>query len=404
MARERDHTLLGVTIGHAAHDTWFGVAPVLLAALSAQMRLSNSEIGLMMLLYQALASVTQPFFGRLSERIGGRPLAVASIIWTTLMFSGTLFAESKLLLAILITLAGLGSGAWHPQGAANATIAGGERRGATASAVFFLGGTLGMALLGSAVGGYLLSTFGRRTLLLISLTTITLALTVVRRMVPRWVLPSKKAPQTAQQPNDFTNRAFRVFLAFLFLSMALRSLVNRSLETYIPKYQQDLGVPTATYGLVMSLFLSAAAVGGVVGSYLADRVGVKHVLVGSMILSAGFLAAFVRVQGLWSYVLLALGGFFLGPSHTLLLVAGQRHFPRRVATVSGIFLGFTFISGSSGAWVLGWLGDRVGLGTALGLLPWALVAAALCALVSLLKSRAQDMPEREMSPQPDGAK
>jgi FSR family fosmidomycin resistance protein-like MFS transporter len=383
MTEGRYHTLLGVTVGHAVHDTWFGVAPILLAALSAQMGLNNSEVGLMMLLYQALSSITQPFFGRLSERVGGRPLAVTSILWTTLMFSGALFAESKVLLAILITLAGLGSGAYHPQGAANATIAGGERRGATAAAVFFLGGTLGMAFLGSALGGYLLSSFGRRSLLVISAITTTLALTAVRRMVPRWVpLPSRSA-QARRGPANATNGAFWALLAFLVISMALRSLTNFSLDTYIPKYQQDLGISPATYGLVMSVFLLSAAVGGVAGSYLADRAGVRRVLVGSMVLGAGFLAAFVRTQGFLSYVLLAFSGLLIGPSHTLLIVAGQRQFPERVAMVSGVFMGFTFISGSGGAWVLGWLADRVGLGTMLGVLPWALIGAALCALVGV---------------------
>lgn len=395
MERGRRLALLGVTIGHAVHDTWFGVAPVLLAALSAQMSLSNSEIGLMMFLYQALSSVTQPFFGRLSERVGGRLLAVGAILWTTTMFCGVLFAESKLLLGALITLAGLGSGAWHPQGIANATVAGGESWGATAAAIFGLGGTLGMAFLGSAMGGYLLSALGRRSLLLLALITVTSALTVVRRTVPRQLLAPRKALQAALQTNGANSRALWIFLAFLSLSIALRSLVHFSLDTYVPKYEQDLGVSAATYGLVMSLYLFASAVGGVAGSYLADRVGVKHVLIGSMLFSAGFLAAFVRLQGLWSWIFLALGGFFLGPSHTLLIVAGQKRFPQRMATVSGIFLGFTFISGSSGAWLLGWLGDRVGLGAALSLLPWALVGAALCVLAFLPQPRA--VPEEELA-------
>ena len=72
MSQSPERTILGVTIGHGAHDTWFGVAPVLLAALSAQMRLSNAEIGLVMMLYQSLSAIMQPFFGRLSERVGGR--------------------------------------------------------------------------------------------------------------------------------------------------------------------------------------------------------------------------------------------------------------------------------------------------------------------------------------------
>jgi MFS transporter, FSR family, fosmidomycin resistance protein len=383
MSQSSERTILGVSIGHGAHDTWFGVAPVLLAALSAQMRLSNAEIGLVMLLYQSLSAVMQPFFGRLSERIGGRPLAVGSILWTTLMFSGALFAESKILLAVLITLAGIGSAAYHPQGTANATLSGGERWGATAAATFFLGGTLGSALFGAALGGFLLSTFGKHSLLILSLITITLALTVVRRMVPRWMPVQPKQAQVAQIKNGSAARIFWILLAFLLGAIALRALAHFTLNNYIPKYQQDLGMSPAQYGLLMSLLLFGEAFGGVGGSYLADRVGIRRVLVGSLGLAAVFLWLFMQAQGLTIYALFALSGFFIGPSHTLMVVAGQRQFPQRMAMVSGFFLGFTFISGAGGAWVMGLIADQVGLARVLGVLPVVLVIAALCAFIGV---------------------
>lgn len=87
MDRNRNRTLIGVAVGHGAHDSWSGVAPILLASLSVSLGLANQDIALMMLLYQILSSVTQPFFGTLAERIGGRPLAVGSILFTTTMFS-----------------------------------------------------------------------------------------------------------------------------------------------------------------------------------------------------------------------------------------------------------------------------------------------------------------------------
>ena len=383
MTLRQKRTLWGVTIGHAAHDTWYGVAPILLASLSGQMRLSNADIGLMLLLYQALSSVSQPFFGQLSERVGGRPLAVGAILWTTLMFSGTLFAQSKLVLALCIFLAGLGSGAWHPQGAANATISGGERLGATTASIFFQGGTLGMALLGSALGGYLLNAFGRDSLLLLSFITVLVALSVVRRMVPRRIAVARGTPRPGRPNKATIDRRLRLPLAFLLLATALRSLAYHSVNTYIPKYQQDLGVSPAVYGLVLSLFLIATAVGGVAGSYLADRVGLRRVLAGSMALGGLFFFPFVRTCGVWSYASLVLSGFLLGPSHVLLIVTAQRRFPQRMATASGIFLGFNFGSGAVGAWLLGVLADQVGLSSVLGALTWALVGASLCALVAV---------------------
>ncbi|MHB1317625.1 MAG: MFS transporter, partial [Anaerolineae bacterium] len=172
MEQTARNTLIGEALAHALHDTWYGVAPILLASVSGQLQLNNSDIGLMLLVYQAVSSVTQPGFGRLAERYGGRSFAVGSIIWTALLFTGVLFASSKLLLTILIGLAGLGSGAFHPQGTANSTLAGGSRLGATATSLFFFGGTIGTALLGAALGGFLIAEFGRQSLVAISILNI----------------------------------------------------------------------------------------------------------------------------------------------------------------------------------------------------------------------------------------
>ncbi len=139
----------------------------------------------------------------------------------------------------------------------------------------------------------------------------------------------------------------------------------------------------------MSLFFTTSAVGGVAGSFLADRIGIQRILAISMGLAAVLFFLFMHTQGAWSFITLALAGLFIGPSHTLLIVAGQRRFATRMAMVSGIFMGFTFLSGAGGTWLLGLLADRVGLGSALGLLPWALVGAVICALIGIPKLSAK---------------
>lgn len=382
MDRENRRTLIGVSIGHAAHDSWYGVAPVLLAALSGQMALSNADIGFFLLWYQAVSAATQPLFGRLAERIGGRGLAVGSILWTTFLFTLTLFAQTKAVLLICIALAGFGSGAWHPQGTVYATMAGGRRWATTAAAIFFVGGSAGGAFLGAGLGGLLLGTFGRESLLAISAITAILALTVVRHSVPRW-LPTTARPSAEKVASSASGRGFWLVLAFLLLGIALRSLSNTSLTNYVPKYQQDLGVAAATYGVLMSAFLAANGVGGVLGGYLADKLGLQRILLISLTLSGLALFGFVHTAGLLSYALLMVSGLFLGPSHTLFVVAGQRQFPQRMAMISGIFLGFTFVSGACGSWLLGILADRVGLPAVLAILPWTLALAGLTALVGV---------------------
>ncbi|NLT74632.1 MAG: MFS transporter [Chloroflexi bacterium] len=351
------------------------------------MGLTNADIGLMLLFYQAVSSITQPFFGRLCERYGGRLFAVGAIIWTALLFAGTLFAESKLVITTLIALAGLGSGAFHPQGTANSTLAGGSKLGATTTSLFFFGGTLGTALLGSALGGLLIANYGRVSLVSIAVLNIALALLVVRRLVPRRL--GAAAPGTASDGREPAEQGRMVWLvlAVLLGAIALRALTQQAIVTYVPKYQEDLGVSAAVYGSVNSLFLAAVAAGGVLGAYLADRLGIARILVLSLLLTAAALWGYVRLTGMGSYVSLVIAGLFLGPSHTLLLVTGQQRSPERMAVMSGVFLGFGFVSGAVGTWILGLLADQAGLASTLAVLPFIALVNGLLALLAVARIR-----------------
>jgi FSR family fosmidomycin resistance protein-like MFS transporter len=370
-------------VGHAAYDTWFGLAPLMLAALSGPMALSNADIGLILLLYQATSSLAQPFFGRITERIGGRPLAVGSILWTTALFSASLFTNNKWLLATCIGLSGLGSAAWHPQGAANATLAGGSSRGATAASVFFLGGTLGASLLGAFAGGQLLSAFGRPSLLIIAFVTVVLALMVVRPLVPLRVPTRPAKPRAAGEAPLLADRRLVVVIVLFLVCTALRALTYHSLNSYIPKLQEDHGISTSSYSALMSAYMVAQAIGGVLGSYLSDRIDLRTILAASLALAALLLIPALWLPGLPGQVLLVISGLFFGPSQILLVVAGQKRFPEHMVVVSGLLMGFTFISGSGGAWLLGLLADSRGLEAVLRVLPLGLMGAAVLAWLSL---------------------
>jgi FSR family fosmidomycin resistance protein-like MFS transporter len=395
MEKAQRRALLGVTIGHGAHDTWYGVAAILMAAMSGDLGLRNSDIALALLFYQGISSITQPLFGRLSERVGGRPLAVSSILWTTLCFSLLLFAQDKWVLMALISLSGLGSGAWHPQGAANAVIAGGKRWGATASSIFFFGGTLGSAVLGAAAGGFLLDRYGPRSLLIISAITIWMALGFVRTMVPRWVETPERSGQVATggQANGGNGRLFWSFIIVLLVGTALRRVAAETMQTFMPKYQEDLGVATAAYAALMSAYMIASAVGGVLGSYLSDRIGLRRVLTVSVLLSAVALWGFLQTTGPLSYALFVLTGLLLNPSHTLFMIACQRQFPQRMATVTGAFLGYAFVSGAVGAWGVGLAADKVGLFTMFTYMPWLLLGSAIFGYLGVRRVRPAAQPE-----------
>ena len=224
------------------------------------------------------------------------------------------------------------------------------------------------------------------------------ALTIVRTMVPRWVnVPKSEPALRARAANGAEARAFWLLLILLLIGTALRRTAAESLQIFFSKYQQDLGMTPSLYGLITSLYMITTAVGGVLGSFIADRIGLRRTLAGTIILTAILLYGFVRTDGLASHAFYALSGLFMGPSHTLFMVAGQRQFPQRMAMVTGVFLGFSFVSGAVGAWLVGIAADSVGLYTMFATFPWMMIASAALAYLALPRRAQQQVVQQEPS-------
>jgi len=374
--------LLGATLGHFLQDIWLGVVPILMATASHEMGLTNAQVGLGYTLYQSLSGLTQPFFGHLTERYGSRWLGVGGVLWTSFMVGVAGFAHNYLLLVIATGLAGLGSGAFHPQGTGNAAAAGGQDRRATSAAVFFLGGTLGQALVGAALGGLIMTYLGMRGIALLSALVWVVALTVLRPALP------SEAPRISGRSGHTKGRLSPmtvswVSVTLLLGAMATRSMSRASFTGYVPKLWQDAGRSAAEYGFLLSLYLAGSALGGVTGSYVADRLGRKRVLLLTLGLAIPTGLWLLYAEGVWAYVAAVVAGAVGGPAHTLLVVAAQEMIPGRVALASGLAMGFTFVAGSAGLWLAGVVADQWGLLNTLTGTTLVLLISIACILVAL---------------------
>ena len=364
VSRSRVLMFSRIALRHAVQDAPYGALPVLLAARSAELGLSSAQIGLAITLYATVSALLQPAFGHLSDRLPLRWLTTAATFWTSSFVALAAIAPSYPLLATAVAVAGLGSAAFHPLGAAEATASGGEHRQATATSVFFLGASMGMAVLGSAVGGLLIDTWGPRGLfLLAAFIWIVSLLLYQRRETSTPVRAPAIASATPQQESgpEPMRWIWRLGMIGFVVAIAIRATTYQVFNAYIPLLYEGWGYSPASYGFMASLFLLGDALGGPIGSHLADRLGIKGVLGISLLATAPPLLGFLILGGAWAGPLLVVAGLFHGPSHTLLLVSGQRLLPKRRALASGLVLGFTFASGSMFSWVAGIAADRFGL-------------------------------------------
>ena len=65
--------------------------------------------------YALMGSLSQPFFGVLADRFGGRWLGAVGLLWTAVFYYAATFSQNYFTLISLMTVASLGSGAFHPQ-------------------------------------------------------------------------------------------------------------------------------------------------------------------------------------------------------------------------------------------------------------------------------------------------
>ena len=163
-------SFLAVSLSHFIVDVFNGQIGILLAVLSVPLALANSTIGLIATIYAISGALSQPVFGWLSDRFGGRWTTAGGVIWMAACFSLAAVTPGTWPLLFLV-VGSLGSAAFHPPGAMKASQMGNIHmagQAATAASIFFLFGQSGLSL-GPAVGGTIIDHLGIQGLLFITI-------------------------------------------------------------------------------------------------------------------------------------------------------------------------------------------------------------------------------------------
>lgn len=349
-----------VALGHLLVDMLNGSRPVLLTYLG----LGETEIGLISTIYVWGSSLSQPLFGWIADRVGVRWLAAGGVFWMMIFYSLAIFLPLPSALICLI-LASLGSGAFHPVGAMQATLQGRIHLGGketTAASYFFTFGQFGL-FLGPVLAGYLLGGLGTQGLVWLSVFALPIGLNLL------WNFRSKKSPKITTIQDQTIPPGLKVGTAFIFvlaLVAALQSWAQQNMINFLPKYLSTLGQSEITYGNMAGFFMGGSALGNVVGGYLGDRFRKTRVAATALILGSIPLYIISRIGwSPWLYVLVPLAGALTGAVHSIIVVIAQRSLPGGMAMVSGATLGFIFSAGALGLLLTGPVAERFGFPAAL---------------------------------------
>lgn len=355
----KNRTLLSYALAHFSVDLCAGALPVIMVYLGRALNLSIAQTGFVIGAYAISSSLTQPLFGYLSDRTGGRYQSALGLACIAI-FQGLLgFAPNYTTLVIMACLAGCGSAAFHPHGASGASRAGGERK-AAAMSVFMLGGNSGYAVgpVIAAVALAGLGVHGSAVISLIGLLLVPLVLTAQRSV--HNASPSRAPLASLPASQHFSAIAVIALMGVMFL----RAWVQSATTAYIPVYFTQIGrLSIEVASQISSANLFALAAGGLTGGFLADRFGGRRVMIASWLIYAPTTLALFALPGGWVFPAAVLAGFVAGASWPPLIVMAQELFPRNAGVASGIALGFAFAMGGIGTAITGSLAepDRLGL-------------------------------------------
>ena len=350
-----------LSAGHFFTDVNQGAVAALLPFLIAERGLSLTAAGSLVLAATVSSSIVQPLFGHFSDN---KPLPVLMPIGIAsggLGVALTGVAPTYPLVLLCIVLSGLGVAAFHPESARFANYVSGSRR-ARGMSYFSVGGNAGVAL-GPVVATPLVLYFGLPGTFFLALPAVLMSL-VLSRELPRLLSfrpelvrrvggGGKEGAGRSERWGPFTRMVGAV---------AVRSFVYFGLITFVAQYYIEvLGSSPALANMALSVMLLAGGAGTLFMGQLADRVGRRVVLAGSMLLLSPLIYAFTLSGPLTGVVLLALIGAAMIGTFGVTVVMGQEYLPGRIGAAAGATMGLSIGLGGVGAPLFGALADSYGL-------------------------------------------
>ncbi len=378
-----DRLFWGVSLGHMVNDMFMSMRSVLLTFISAYiLPMTSRQVGFALSLVELTGAISQPFFGWLADRTGGRWLGAGGVTVTITMFCVAIVAvmagASYWLLLIPLAMAGLGSGAFHPVGSMVATHTHPQQAGRNA-ALFFMFGQLGLGI-GPAVTGILLENAHSRInewfaptlgtsfphLLLEHGTVLPIIGLSVVAIPVIWLmartLPDKPEPhphKTAEQNAATPKRIRKWPFVIMALAVSARGLSSLATVAFMPYMFQLKGWSPSEYGLLSSSFWVASGLAGVWFGMLGDRYDSRRVITLSLMVSAPGVFLLPDLTGVLAFAAAILVGAMSG-SHSLIVVLGQSLLPGRKGFASGAVLGLIFATGALGNLIVGDFIARIG--------------------------------------------
>jgi len=259
-------------------------------------------------------------------------------------------------LAVLLTIVGLSSAAFHAVGSATAGHLSARHLGKGLS-VWMVGGELGSALGPILAAGALtvLSLKGLSWLMVLGWVA-SFVLYLKLRNAP--LHPVVSADRPGLRPS--LGKMRRVLLLMAGLVM-LRAMAVSAPSVFAPIFLKQEGSSSLVAGAGVALFQAAGMAGTLGAGWISDHVGRRVVLLFGALVGPASLLLFTALDGWARFPFLAMAGAATVSMHPVCMALVQETFPESRGLANALYLSMVFVISSGAAIVVGALGDSIGL-------------------------------------------
>jgi MFS transporter, FSR family, fosmidomycin resistance protein len=412
MTKKNKLTLALLCAGHFVNDAYSSIIYPLLPILGEKLALSTTQVFWLAPLYAISSSLLQPLYGIISDRYARRFFAVFAPAITAIFVSLIGIAPSYGVLIVCLIGGGIGIGSFHPQSAALASHAASERR-RIGMAIFSAVGTLGFALGPFAITRFV-AAFGLDQSFYAMFAGILMSAVLYKfcpPLEPKGESSSASA-ENRQSPTQHSQKASQKKLnasllnalrsawqplLLLYLITVIRSGLQMTTNNYLPFLLKEQGYSLTSTGNALTIFLLLGGIGGLVGGILAERISGRAVTLVSGILAAPLMVGAFLTSGVFSLILLGLGGFVLLSTIPVNVAMAQELVPEQTSTVSALMMGAAWGVGAFAPQALKGLAENRGFRYALIFASAATLLSAVCAYFLPREEKPHKVVESELA-------
>ena len=304
-----------------------------------------------------LSFIVQPVTGYLADRHETRSFILAGVFLVIFFIPFSGIAPNFWTLMIFLCLGSFGSSMFHPSITGMVPLYSGNRTGLSLS-IFNTGGTLAFAI-GPVFITWYVAKFGLGKMPYTMIIGVVVFLFCIK-LIPAPVSENLSKSGFIGSIKETLGKVYKPII-LIWLTMVLRAVTGQAFMTFMPIYLTDQGKNLVSVGFIVSIFILAGTLSGLIAGYMADRTDFKKIFFISHSFMTPALLLYLYLPGNYVYLGSFLAGFAVLASLPLGVAMAQKLVPKSRSMVSSLMMGFAYGLGGAVSPFIGKLADIYGL-------------------------------------------